>query len=71
VSDFLRSNALKSLLGEGYTGTIFECEEIEYARNFLGSKGGKALLGEGYTPDGFLLQSPQNLAEQRLYARDL
>lgn len=29
VSDFLRSNALKSLLGEGYTGTIFEREEIE------------------------------------------
>jgi len=24
VSDFLRSNALKSLLGEGYTSTIFE-----------------------------------------------
>ena len=29
VSDFLRSNALKSLLGEGYTDTIFEREEIE------------------------------------------
>lgn len=29
VSDFLRSNALKSLLGEGYTSTIFEREEIE------------------------------------------
>jgi transcriptional regulator with XRE-family HTH domain len=29
VSDFLRSNALKSLLGEGYTDSIFEREEIE------------------------------------------
>lgn len=29
VSDFLRSKSLKSLLGEGYTGTIFEREEIE------------------------------------------
>jgi hypothetical protein len=27
VSDFLRSNALKSLLGESYTSTIFEREE--------------------------------------------
>jgi hypothetical protein len=29
ASDFLRSNALKSLLGKGYTGTVFEREEIE------------------------------------------
>jgi len=29
VSDFLRSKAVKSLLGEGYTGTISEREEIE------------------------------------------
>jgi hypothetical protein len=29
VSDFLRSNAIKALLGEGYTGTILEREEIE------------------------------------------
>jgi hypothetical protein len=29
VSDFLRSNALKSLLGQGYTSTMFEREEIE------------------------------------------
>ena len=29
VSDFLRSKSLKSLLGEGYTGTILEREEIE------------------------------------------
>jgi hypothetical protein len=29
VSDFLRSNALKSLLREGYTNTMFEREEIE------------------------------------------
>jgi hypothetical protein len=28
VSDFLRSNALKSLLGEGYTSTSFEREAI-------------------------------------------
>ncbi|MCC3498356.1 MAG: hypothetical protein JGK03_15555 [Microcoleus sp. PH2017_25_DOB_D_A] len=29
VSDFLRSNAGESLLGEGYTGTIFECDYYE------------------------------------------
>ena len=29
VSDFLRSNALKGLLGKGYADTIFEREEIE------------------------------------------
>jgi hypothetical protein len=29
VSDFLRSKAIKALLGEGYTGTILEREEIE------------------------------------------
>jgi hypothetical protein len=29
VSDFLRSNALKALLGYGYTGTISDREEIE------------------------------------------
>jgi hypothetical protein len=29
VSDFLRSNTLKSLLGQGYTSTMFEGEEIE------------------------------------------
>ncbi|MCY7286235.1 MAG: hypothetical protein LH679_22995 [Cyanobacteria bacterium CAN_BIN43] len=29
VSDFLRSNALKALLGDDYTGTISEREEIE------------------------------------------
>ena len=29
VSDFLRSNTIKALLGEGYTGTILEREEIE------------------------------------------
>ncbi|MCU0565855.1 MAG: hypothetical protein MUF49_04590 [Oculatellaceae cyanobacterium Prado106] len=29
LSDFLRSNALQSLLGKGYTGTISEREEIE------------------------------------------
>jgi hypothetical protein len=29
VSDFLRSNALKALLGDGYTGTISDREEIE------------------------------------------
>ena len=28
VSDFLRSNAIKALLGEGYTGTMSEREEI-------------------------------------------
>ncbi|MEM9093167.1 MAG: hypothetical protein AAGC93_31125 [Cyanobacteria bacterium P01_F01_bin.53] len=29
ASDFLRSKAIKSLLGEGYTGTISDREEIE------------------------------------------
>lgn len=29
VSDFLRSKAIKALLGEGYTGTILDREEIE------------------------------------------
>ncbi|MEQ8943237.1 MAG: hypothetical protein RIC94_01625 [Phycisphaerales bacterium] len=29
VSDFLRSNTIKALLGEDYTGTILEREEIE------------------------------------------
>ncbi len=29
MSDFLRSNTIKALLGEGYTGTILEQEEIE------------------------------------------
>lgn len=29
VSDFLRSKAIKAMLGEGYTGTILEREEIE------------------------------------------
>ncbi|MEZ2224694.1 hypothetical protein [Microcoleus sp.] len=29
MSDFLRSNAGESLLGEGYMSTIFEREEIE------------------------------------------
>lgn len=29
VSDFLRSNTIKTLLGEDYTGTILEREEIE------------------------------------------
>ncbi len=43
VSDFLRSNALKSLLGEGYTGTIFEREEIEIASE-TGSRGQSRFL---------------------------
>ena len=29
VSDFLRSKAIKALIGKGYTGTILEREEIE------------------------------------------
>lgn len=29
VFDFLRSNALKTLLGEGYTDSVFESEQIE------------------------------------------
>lgn len=29
VSDFLRSNALKTMLGEGYMGAISDREEIE------------------------------------------
>jgi hypothetical protein len=40
---FLRSNALKSLLGEGYTSTIFEREEIEIESE-LGSRGQSRFL---------------------------
>jgi hypothetical protein len=43
ISDFLRSNALKSLLGEGYTSTIFEREEIEIESE-LGSRGQSRFL---------------------------
>jgi hypothetical protein len=43
ISDFLRSNALKSLLGEGYTSTIFEREEIEIESD-LGSRGQSRFL---------------------------
>ncbi|MEZ2339538.1 hypothetical protein [Microcoleus sp.] len=43
MSDFLRSNAGESLLGEGYTSTIFEREEIEIESE-LGSRGQSRFL---------------------------
>lgn len=43
VFDFLRSNALKSLIGEGYTGSISEREEIEIESE----PGGIVILVEG------------------------